>query len=114
MTEEQVKSQTPQTKLELAQLKMQKVKDNVKDTNARKIALSNKIKELKEELSETESKFKKQQGALKSVQKMVKKIQSEGDMKLRKNTNEAMGMTLLMGLTTKQSDEPKKKRFGLF
>ena len=99
----------PQTKLELAQAKMAKVKDNVKAANAKKLEITSKIKSLKEELIEAEKKFKVQQTALKAVQKTIKKIQNEGDTKLWKNSDAAAGMNLLMGMT---KNTKKEKTFA--
>ena len=104
----------PETQLELTQAKMKKVKSNIAAVNA-------EIKDLKEKLAANEKKLKVQQAALKSVQNKYKQIKREGDRKLKKDTGEAMGMSLLMGFGSKEDagtalnlQKKPKKRFGLF
>ena len=98
----------PETQLELTQAKMKKVKEHIAASNA-------EIKDLKEKLAKVEKKLKVHQAALKTVQNKYKEIKRQGDRKLKKDTGEAMGMSLLMGFGSKEDAKPeKKKRFGLF
>ena len=122
-----VTSAKPQTKLELEEVKLSKIKDNTKlmlekKKNAQlkmeelKQQIAEQSKAMKEEIRKADQKLKTNQTALKAVQAKIKKIKQEGDSGLTKDSGAAMGMSFLasMGSKDEVKEEKRKKVFGLF
>ena len=122
-----VTSAKPQTKLELEEVKLSKIKDNTKlmlekKKNAQlkmeelKQQIAEQSKAMKEEIRKADQKLKTNQTALKAVQAKIKKIKQDGDSGLTKDSGAAMGMSFLASMGSKDDvkEEKRKKVFGLF
>ena len=122
-----VTSAKPQTKLELEEVKLSKIKDNTKlmlekKKNAQlkmeelKQQIAEQSKAMKEEIRKADQKLKTNQTALKAVQAKIKKIKQDGDSGLTKDSGAAMGMSFLASMGSKDDvkKEKRKKVFGLF
>ena len=122
-----ITSAKPQTKLELEEVKLSKIKDNTKlmlekKKNAQlkmeelKQQIAEQSKAMKEEIRKADQKLKTNQTALKAVQAKIKKIKQDGDSGLTKDSGAAMGMSFLasMGSKDEVKEDKRKKVFGLF
>lgn len=115
----------PQSKLELEEAKLAKIKDNTKQMldkkkQARekmeelKLQIAERSKAMKEEIKEADKRLETNQKAIKAIMAKIKKIKAEGDAALTKDTGAAMGMSFLSSMASKPQPEEKKRRFVLF
>ena len=115
----------PQSKLQLEEIKLAKIKENTKEMLEKKKVAREKMEELKlqiaeqskamrEEIKQADKKLETNQKAIKAIMAKIKKIKAEGDSALTKDTGAAMAMSFLYSQKPQPEVKEKKKRFGLF